>query len=444
MKTFVLFLFPCILHSQIITTICGLGAASFSGDGGQAVNATLYSPNGITSDRNGNLYICDAGNNRIRKIDSTGIIHTIAGTGVAGFSGDGGPAVNAEINVPVALVLSYNREIYFCEQNSERVRKINSSRIIETIAGNGAMGYDGDGGPATQASLFVPEAVTLDSVGNIYIGDWSNNVIRKVNTAGIISTIAGTGIAGYSGDGGPAILAQLHNPAGLVFDKRGNLLFCDETNNVVRKISPAGIISTIVGNGVIGYSGDGGPAVHASINGPGFLIMDGLGNLFFSDIFNYCVRMVDNTGIIKTVAGNGLSGWGGDGGPANAQVLAKPCGLALDTLGNLYISDAVNNNIRKVSGVANIKQSNTQNSLVFSIYPNPNNGDFSIDYDLRNSSLSGKLVVYDLCGNQVAQFMLSGNEKNLQIHLDGIDPGMYITKLSAGGNCKSSKMSIIQ
>ena len=299
-------------------------------------------------DRAGNLYIAEWNNNRIRKVNSAGVISTVAGTGTAGFSGDGGAATSAQLSNPQDVALDAAGNLYIADVNNNRIRKVNSAGVISTVAGSGTSGFSGDGGAATSAQLHWPRGVALDGAGNLYIADNNNHRIRKVNSAGNISTVAGTGTAGFSGDGGAATSAQLSNPRGVALDGAGNLYIADTSNNRIRKVDSAGVISTVAGNGMAGFGGDGGAATAARLRDPGGVALDGAGNLYIADRSNRRIRKVDSAGVISTVAGNGMAGFGGDGGAATAARLRDPEGVALDGAGNLYIADRSNHRIRKV------------------------------------------------------------------------------------------------
>ncbi len=336
-------------NGQTINTIAGNGIGSYSGDGAAATAAGIDWPTRTAMDGSGNLYFTDYSNALIRKINTAGIISTYAGNGMSGYSGDGGPATAASINDPTGMAVDIAGNIYTSDYHGYRVRKVNTSGIISTIAGNGTLGYSGDGGPATLAQITTPWGIVTDAAGNIFFSDRLNHCIRKINAAGIISTIAGDGIAGFSGDGGPATAARLNQPVDLTFDATGNLYFSDGANNRVRKISTSGVISTVAGNGTGGYTGDGGAALSAQMNFPVGLGIDGAGNIYVGDYLNSAVRKINTSGIITTIAGNGTMGYGGDGGPATAAVLNKPQGVAVYG-SDVYICDVQNNRIRKVIG----------------------------------------------------------------------------------------------
>ena len=334
-----------------INNFAGKSNPSLLGDGGAATNASIRSPGDVAVDSSGNIYIADTYNQRIRKVNTSGIITTIAGTGVYGFSGDGGAAVNAYFYNPRGVAVDSSGNIYIADTNNQRIRKVNTSGIITTIAGNGIPGSAGDGGAATNANLYYPSDVAVDSSGNIYIADTSNQRIRKVNTSGIITTIAGTGVYGFSGDGGAATSAQLRSLYGVAVDSSGNVYIADTYNYRIRKVNTSGIITTIAGNGISGFSGDGGAAVNAYLYNPLGVAVDSSGNVYIADTNNSRIRKVNTSGIITTIAGNGISGSAGDGGNAYDANLNAPWDITLDSSGNLYVSDSGNSRIRKITGL---------------------------------------------------------------------------------------------
>ena len=333
----------------IITTIAGNGMQGFSGDGGPATEAALYNSRGVAVDSAGNVYIADDNNNRIRKV-SGGIITTFAGNGIPGYSGDGGPATEARLYSLEGVGVDSAGNVYIADTDNNRIRRV-SGGIITTFAGNGTFGFSGDGGPATEARLTSPRGVAADSAGNVYIADSENDRIRKVS-GGIITTFAGTRGAGgwaggFSGDGGPAIEAQLLGPGGVAVDSAGNVYIADSSNHRIRRVS-GGIITTFAGNGIRGFSGDGGPATAAAVNYSSGVAVDSAGNVYIADLGNHRIRKVSG-GIITTIAGNGIRGYSGDGGPATEARLNSPEGVAVDSAGNVYIGDLINNRIRMVT-----------------------------------------------------------------------------------------------
>ena len=335
-----------------IYTIAGIGLSGYSGDSNAAINAQLTCPYGLVFDKKGNLYIADSNNHRIRKVDTSGTITTVAGNGTRGYGGDGGLAVNAQLNKPFGITMDNNNNLYIADKNNNCIRKVDTSGTITTVAGTGTNGYAGDGGAANSAQLDFPYGVAIDSTGNLYIADNNNHRIRKVNTSGIINTVAGTGSGGYSGDGGTAVTAQLCNPCNVILDNIGNLYISDYGNHRIRKVDTSGIINTIVGIGSsadpnIG-SGDDGPATSALLANPSGIAMDSSGNLYIAEFMNNCIRKVDASGIITTIAGNRTKGYSGDDGPATNAQLNYPAGIALDSTGSLYIADYNNHRIRFV------------------------------------------------------------------------------------------------
>jgi sugar lactone lactonase YvrE len=318
-------------RAGLLTVYAGTGEPGFSGDGGPARSAQLQCPHGLAFDHDGNLYLPDARsrlnsvvlNNRIRRIDRDGVITTVAGSGAdlaPGFAGDGGPATAARLNSPTDVAFDPDGNLYIADAFNNRVRQVNLQGMITTIAGSGgAGGYSGDGGPATAAQLhtsgtgvltFWMVGLAVDGEGNLYVADSLNYRVRRIDRQGVITTIAGTGQSGYSGDGGPATAAQLSYPTDLAIDVNGNLYISDNPTGVVdsnrvRKVDKNGIITTVAGRGERGYPVDGGPAVLAALNHPSGLAIDSEGNLFIVDAGNNRVRRVDTNGIITTVVGGG-------------------------------------------------------------------------------------------------------------------------------------------
>jgi len=330
--------------SNMITTVAGSNTSGSgsgsSGDGGLATNATLLNPTDVVADNNGNVYLNDGGTTySIRKVDANGIIIRFAGNNTSGFSGDGGPAASAQLNYPQGLALDNSGNLYISDMGNRVIRKVSTSSVISTIAGTpGTFGYSGDGGPATLAQLGAPSGIAVDAAGNIYFSDLGKHVIRKINTSGIISTIAGTGnTSGYSGDGGLATAAKLYSPNDICIDTQGNLYIADRDNHCIRKVNTSGIISTVAGTGGslnYGFTGDGGVATAAKLNKPQSISVDNLGNLYISDYTNNRIRKVNTSGIISTIAGNGQSAvlgdgpafYGGDYGVATSASVGAPYG----------------------------------------------------------------------------------------------------------------------
>ena len=332
-----------------IHTYAGLGMAGFTGDGGQATAARLSAPSCVASDAAGNLYITDRANQRVRKIDTTGKISTIAGVGAAGYSGDGGSAILAKLKNPSGIAVDSAGNVFFADMGNNRIRKISASGTITTVAGTGAARFSGDGGPAASAAINHAEGIAVDSKGDIYVSDTGNNRIRMIDAAGIIKTVAGTGAAGFSGDGGPAISAKLNRPVGIALDAAGKLYIADCYNQRVRVVSSGGI-TTLAGDGMPGLSGDGGHAMSASLRFPSGVSVTAAGTVYIADWHNQGVRVVNTSGTINTMAGTGVAGFYGDGAAAGNAGLRYPFGLTTDSKGNIFIADSKNNRIRMIEG----------------------------------------------------------------------------------------------
>jgi len=341
----------------IITTIAGTGKAAYSGDGEEAILADLNSPFDVCVDTNGHIFIADRDNHRVRRIDAqTGFITTIAGTGEAGYSGDGGAATQARLNSPLSVALDSGNNLFIADSQNNSVSRVDSQTgIITTVAGTGKFGFLDDGMSATKASLSRTNGVAIDRDGNLLVIDYDSHSIRSVDgRTGIITTVAGNGEGGYSGDGGPATEAALWHPEGVSIDSRNNIFIADSMNNRIRRVdAKTGVITTVAGRGSQGYSGDGKPAMDAELGMPYDVFVDSEDDLFIGDYANNCVRRVDGqTGIITTAAGIGEPGFDGDGGPATEALLNNPTGVAVDAEGNLIIADTFNHRVRHVEDIA--------------------------------------------------------------------------------------------
>lgn len=396
--------------TKVVTALAGTGEEGDTGDGGQATDATLRGPSDVDVDSDGNVYVADRGNHKIRRIDAaTGIITTVAGSGTPGFSGDNGPAVEAQLNNPTSIAVEDDGTFFISDTTNNRIREVFPGGGIRTFAGNGVSGFSGDGGPATNARLGSPWGIALDGDGNLYITELLNQRIRVVNRVterintfagngqfafcdnvpalsacfrnptnvdydpaedaifvgdsgnqrvrrvprdgGEVTTVAGDGYAGFLGDGGLATQARFNGPGGIAAHPTLGLFVADELNFRIRRVTagPGGIISTYAGNGNAPFGGDGSPAIGAKLNGPSAIAADPVGNIYFADTQNQRVRRIDVFGIIDTIAGNGESGFGGDGGQATQATLRSPQGVAADSLGNVYIADTSNNRVRRVA-----------------------------------------------------------------------------------------------
>ncbi|HEX4652164.1 MAG TPA: Ig-like domain repeat protein [Granulicella sp.] len=328
----------------------------------QAVTVPLARPAGVAFDVAGNLYIAETNNQEIRKVDATGVMTTVAGTGVQGFGGDGGPAALALLDSPSGVAVDAAGNIYIADAHNQRIREIAAATgVITTIAGSGAAGFAGDGGPATAAQLSLPTAVVVDAAGDVFFSDTGNHRVRKVVAAGAqagtIRTVAGTGVQGFAGDGGSATAAAMDSPDGLAVDGAGRLYLADTHNQRIRMVDPTtGLITTVVGSGVVGDGGDGAVAATAALALPRGVTVDASGNLYFADTNNQRIRRVDAaTGVISTVAGSGVQGFSGDGGPALAATLDSPRATTLAPatiggLGALTLADTGNDRVRQVGG----------------------------------------------------------------------------------------------
>jgi len=388
----------CAAHglSQTPSVVAGTGVAGYGGDGGLATAAQIKNPSNVIADAMGNIYIADNSNSRIRKVNTAGVISTIAGTGVPGMSGDGGPATAATFYSPNGLAIDGVGNIYVADINANNVRKISASGIISTIAGVGGLGPLGDGGPATAAHVGSPNGIVLDQGGNIYISDFSGNRVRKINPAGIISTYAGNGSGTYAGDGGPATNASIYRPGGICLDHWGNLYIADDGNSRIRKVDPSGIITTIAGTGAVGGSGDGGPATAATFGQPTGVRIDGYGNIYIGDLGG-SVRKVNTAGTISSVASEPASG-----------------SIWVTCNGSVYISSASSNRIYYLasSGVCPSLDEPTiigRDEAVMSIFPNPAHGYFELRLN-SDASEPVQITVNDVAGRTIATRMAATNE----------------------------------
>lgn len=417
-------LLPCFsqLSAQVITTFCG-DTAGYCGDGGLYSGACFNYPSTVFFDSHSSMYIVDWANNRIRKIDkSTNELTTIVGTGTAGYNGDNIPAKTASISHPGRMFIDSIDNIYFADAGNNRVRKIDASTgIITTIAGNGTASYSGDGGPATAAALNGPEGVYVNSSG-VYITDFENHVVRKVSSSGIITNFAGVGVAAFSSDEQPATTMPLHHPECITGDNSGNLYFTDMHNYTVKKIDFAtGMCSNYAGNGMNGISGDGGAATSAKLMTPSGLTYHD-GHLYVAQPSTGTIRDIDvSSGIINTIAGVGVVGFGGDGGPATSAKLSYPQFACVAPDQNLYIADASNNRIRKIllnpTGI-----SKNAKSPIIEIYPNPSKGKFTI-----SGTVNGDVAVCNIVGITVANTKIFNGQS--AIDLSGQPDGVYFVNL---------------
>ncbi len=446
----------CLVHLTkaqplYINTIAGDTISGFSGDGGLAVNAKLNIVMDIAFDSNGNIFICDGQNRRVRKITTSGIITTIAGNGIVGNGGDGGLAINAQLNLPSSLAIDSIGNVYIADYNNNNVRKVSTSGIITTVAGSGIAGYSGDGGLASLAKLNKPSGLAIDSMGNLFIADWNNNCIRKVNKYGVITTIAGNGYAGYSGDGGLATSSLLFHPNTLCFDKAGNLIFSDGWNYCIRKINTANIITTIAGNTTLGFSGDAGIATSAQLSGASAgITTDNFGNLYFIDYKR--IRKIDASGIISTIAGTGITGYYGDGGLAiNSEFYYLNGGISLNSNG-IYVGDY--SRIRKIScNNSSNKSTSNCNNFSTSLKETSNiSEDFKI---YPNPSSNGiifvelyteeykEISITDALGKIVFSKQLTTDNNITTIKIPNLGEGIYNLTLKSNDNTLNRKFIVL-
>jgi sugar lactone lactonase YvrE len=345
-----------------ITTTAGSGSAGFGGDNGPATSARFTLPMDVARDSAGNIYVADSGNNRVRRIAPSGTVTTFAGGGSGcpgqlNTVGDGCQRTQAVLSAVTGLAFDGQGNLYIADQLHQRIRRVDaSSGVITTFAGNGVAGFSGDGTPATAASLRNPFGLTFDAAGNLYIADASNHRIRRVTPGGTISTVVGTGVAGWDGDEAPATVARINFPTDTAFDATGRMYIADSGNSVVRMVNLAGFTDTVagqatfIGGGQPGYSGDGGPAVDAFLSNPFSLAIDSANKIFIADSGNQRIRMIDASGIISTVGGSGTTGYGGDSGPATAALINMPVGMALDGQ-DLLVADMNNHRLRRIGTI---------------------------------------------------------------------------------------------
>ncbi len=429
-------------EAQTISTFAGTGTYGFSGDSGLATAANLSYVARVATDIAGNVYFGDWSNERIRRVDAlTGIITTVAGNGGSGFGGDGGPATDAQLQKPQGLTLDKYGNLYIADVYNNRVRKVDTSGMISTFAGGGTWGVTGDGGPATNASVEQPFGVAFDRAGNLYIAEMMGYRIRLVDTAGIIHTFAGAGMSGFSGDGGPAIAAELKSPIDVTTDSLGNVYISDLGANRIREVlSESGIIITIVGSDSTGYSGDGGAATAAKIHTPEGITIDNLGNLYFVDGANSVVRIITPDGNINTFAGNGFGGYSGDGGPAtDAALTSYPNGVATDTAGNVYIGDNSNARVRAVTKyIPPTKVEELPAGMQVSLQPNPSSGHIGLTV---GGTGKGVMTLTNVNGQTVGQFdFQAGNTASISLNLP---TGMYFYKVVCNNKAATGKLDVI-
>ena len=409
---------------QTITTFAGSDTTAYCGDGMPAKYTCLFGPTGLAIDAVGNVYIADSRNRRIRKVDTEGIVQTVAGNGVTGYRGDDSLATGAEFCDIFYIYFDLFLNIYIPDVCNDRIRKLDIfSGIITTAIGTGVLGNSTTGVPATAAQLWYPFAITVNPAGHIVFSESSDRIF-EVDDFGDLKLLAGSdSLGGFAGNGGPATAAILNHPADIAFDQWGNLYISDLDNGVVRMVDTLGLIHPFAGTDTtFGYSGDGGPATLARLGSPEGIVTDGAGNVYFSDEVNSAVRRVDHeTHIITTIAGTGVCGFSGDGGPATAAQLCEPTGLAFDADGNLYISDWTNNRVRKVTNAGvplRARQVAAVAGDAVKVYPNPATTQLTLE-----GARGCALTLVDAVGQAVWSLREAGMKET--IPLTGLAPGVY-------------------
>lgn len=435
-------------YSQSIISIAGVGTEGNTGEGGAPGAAALNWPTSVAVDSIGDIFIADANNNIVRKIHNN-IITTVAGTGFrAGtgygdFSGDGAAATLAHLWFPSGVAADRYGNLYIADKGNNCIRKVDTGGRISTVAGIGGAansGYTGDGAAAISAMLNAPTHVAVDTFGNVYIADYGNSAIRELTiSSGFISTIAGTGVTGYGGDGGPAVSAQLANANDVAVDLAGNVYIADMYNNLIRKIDLTGTINSIAGTGISGFSGDGGPATAAYLFQPSSVAVDDSGNVYFSDKGNERVRMINAHDTISTLAGTGVAGYNGDGRPANTAKLWYPEGIAARNNHDVYLADRGNFRVRKITNsVVGIKNVNSSSASV-AVFPNPSQGAFTININ-TDIEEQAQIVITNMAGEKVIDNSLTTN-KPIEIIFDQ-PAGIYLLSAITAQGITNEKLII--
>jgi trimeric autotransporter adhesin len=423
-----LLLLSAICKGQIITTIAGNGAGGSEIEGAPATNARLFSVSFCTWDKAGNLYFNERVKNRVRKITPNGFTVTVAGNTTFGYSGDGGQATNAQLYSPCGITIGKDGNLYICDLNNNRIRRVDlNTGIISTFVGNGAAGYSGDGGAATTAMLNGPTDICSDKQGNLFFTDRVNRVIRKISS-GMITTYAGTyNELGYEGDGGPATLARLGITEGICSNNSGDIFVCNGTK--IRKIdATTHIITSVAGTEAGGYNGDLIAATSANLYHPTDVAVDYENNVYIADTYNNRIRKVNTSGTINTVTGDGTTGFSGDGNAAFTGKLNLPEGVTFDTCWNLYIGDLGNNRIRKIAlnpdcipmAVAEVTETTP------TIYPNPATETLTINAGVAIAHIS----ISNAMGQQVLELHPTGGKKSVEANVQHLPPGMYIVRVN--------------
>ncbi len=424
-----------------IITIAGDGVTQYIGDGWPATNYSLAAPAGVCADNYGNVFVADYADSRLRRIDSHDSLFTIGDTsGVPGYSGDGGIAVNAKFNNPNGMCIDAAGNLYISEEYNHTIRKIDKiTGLVSTMAGTGSAGFSGDGGVAIAAKMNQPAGICVDNSGNIYIADKGNSRIRKIKVAtGLMSTVAGDTISGYSGDGSAATAAKLSYPKGVCVDASGNIFIADFGNNRIRKVDVnTGLISTFAGTGISGYSGDGGVATAASFRNPNNVFMDSHGNLFVSDFGNNVIRKIVPDGHISTIAGNGSTGYSGDGGPATNATFFGPTAIFVNDSDDIFIADGGNSVIRKIAHYTTVVNNVTLDQTC-QVFPNPTTGKFAVT--IENVS-NGNIEIY----NTMGRWVFSGyiQSATTTVDISGQPNGVYFVSISTEAGVLTRKIVLM-
>lgn len=344
------FLLVIIISKGTISTIAGGSKGKYVNSNDNQSSHTLSQPNQITTDRLDNIYIAESGNHVVTRIDKNGIFSLVAGSYQSGYSGDGGMAVKARFYNPTDVAFDKFGNMFIADGGNNCIRKVNQMGIISTIAGTGKKGPLGDGGPATKATFEFPIALTFDLSGNLLVVERSGNRVRKITAAGVITTLTGTGVPGFSGDGGPASIAQINDPTDIAVDSKNNVYIADNANHRIRRIDPQGKITTFAGTGFAGYSDDGTKARACRMYYPYGIFIDSKDNVYYTDNENALLRKIDKEGTVTTLVGvPGKKGYSGDGGQALKARMSNPGGLTMNKSGDLFLADYGNNAVRKIS-----------------------------------------------------------------------------------------------
>lgn len=414
------FLLPFTCKSQYyISTVVGTGVAGVTGDGGPASAATLVAPAGMAYDGSGNLYVCDYLGNMIRKITPDGIISTVAGTGGSGYSGDSGQATAATLYTPISITVGPDGALYVAEPFNYCIRRIGTDGIITRIVGKGFFcGTSADGLPATATCIDAPYVVHFNASGEMIFAEIRAHKIRKMDGSGIISTIVGTGVYGDDGDGGPATAARINAPTDCHIDVAGNMYIPENSSENIRMVDASGIIYTIAGKDTAGFSGDGGPATNAHFDNPFRVITDAVGNIYVSDASNHRIRKI-TSGIVTTIAGGLGVGYSGNGGPATAAMLNHPGDIIFTPSGDILISDFDNRVVRKISTTPPASVAMYGKPSV-SLFPNPARDVVTITTPLNTAYT---VSIIDMLGRHVLTQTTPASKQT--ISLAGLPPGKY-------------------